>query len=103
MSTVIDGEYEVTVHEPYDGREGMTEVDDAIALTPEEFAAKSAKDRDVILFTLLRESVGLARELQDKVDEYERKAIELATPEGMQQLTQKFMGGLGGGMLGGLF
>jgi hypothetical protein len=73
------------------------------ALSPVDFGRLSAKDRDVALFVMLRTQAGQLQLLTDKVAEYERKGAELMSPEGMNELTSKFLGGMGGGLMKGLF
>jgi hypothetical protein len=74
----------------------------AYELTLGEFEAMNAKQRETILFALLREQAATIRSLDMRVDLYEAKFKELATPEGMQELTNKFLGGMGGGGMGNL-
>ena len=76
-------------------------VDEIMALSSEDFAGNTAKDRDVILFTLMRDMAGEVRALADKVQEIEDKARAMASPEGVKELTDKFLGGMGGGMFSG--
>jgi len=95
-----------------DGQEVMTALneemqvisdltEEAYSLSPQDFAAKKVVERDLVLFLLLRDMAGEMRALKFKVEEYEQKAKELGTPEGIQALTDKFLGGSGfGGMLG---
>lgn len=97
-----DTEVTVTVHEPYDGGAAPTFVDECLALDSDEFASKTAKERDVILFTLVRDMAGEVRSLADKVEQAETNLKEMVSPEGLQALTERLMGGLGGGLLGGL-
>jgi hypothetical protein len=78
----------------------------AYSLTSEQFAALKVADRDTAIFLLVREMAASIKSLEMRIDEYEAKAKELATPEGIAQITDKFLGGMGGGMggmLGGMF
>jgi hypothetical protein len=74
-------------------------------LTVEQFQALKVADRDAVLFALLREVAESQRALEMRLDLYEAKLKELGSPQGMQELTQKFLGSGGGilGSLGGMF
>jgi hypothetical protein len=107
MSTdidVIDAESEVLPESDIDRAfEAYNKaIEDAYCMSPEDFAAKSAKDRDVVLFLLMRDMAGEVRALNFKVREFEEKAVAMASPEGIKELTDKFLGGMGGGMFKGL-
>lgn len=76
----------------------------AYELPLDDFRAMKVADRDTLLFALLREQVATIRMLNLRIDEYEAKAKEMATPEGIQELMNKFLGGgMPGGLMGGLF
>ncbi len=75
-------------------------INEYLALDPEEFGGMSAKVRDIILFSMLRETLGEVRALADKVQGYEDKAMQYATPEGRAKLMEMVMGQFSGGMLG---
>ena len=74
----------------------------AYALTPSEFLSLKVADRDLAVFLLLREIAGTVRSLELRINEYEKKGQELASPEGLQKVMDKFIGGNSGlgGMLG---
>lgn len=74
----------------------------AYRLSADEFSALKAADKTLTLFLLLRDLAGEMRALKFKVEGYEEKGKALATPEGMQELMGKFLGGDDkGGPLGG--
>lgn len=102
MTSEIEATETVTVsdYEEFSRLQEMT--DEAYALTPEEFMRLKVADRDVILFLLMRELAGTVRSLAMKVDEYEAKAKELATPEGISEVVNKFLGSGNMGGMGGL-
>lgn len=87
----------------------------AMGLTIEEFSAYSVKDRDAVLFILLKETATNFAYLNDRVSACETEvrmavkqmadAVEKYTsPEGLQELVEKFTSGGGfGGLLGGMF
>jgi len=85
----------------YDPNDEFDEVEAALTLSVEEFTAKKALDRDVVLFTLLRATLGELRSVTYRVDEFEEKVRSTFTPDGMSQLMESFMGGSGmGGLMG---
>jgi len=73
----------------------------AYTMDPDKFTALKVADRDLVLFLMLREMAATVRRLDMRVDEFEEKAKGMFSPEGIQELTEKFLGG--GGMFGGLF
>jgi hypothetical protein len=77
------------------------QLDAAYSLSPEQFLALKVAERDLCLFLLLREVGGTLRSMELRFNELEEKAKELGTPEGVQELMSKFLGGMGGGGLGG--
>lgn len=87
--------------EEYEPSDEPSEFDLALALTEDEFAAMTVKQQNKVIFTLLRDMAGEVRALADKAQSLEDRATAMATPEGMQELVQNFMGNIGGG-LGGL-
>lgn len=105
MTAEIEAQETVIDLEEFSRLQSMT--DDVYALTPEEFASMKVVDRDVAMFLLMRELSGTVRALAMKVDEYEAKAKELATPEGISEVVNKFLGsgGMGGmgSLMGGMF
>jgi len=71
---------------------------EAFSLTPEAFLALKVGVRDVTIFLLLREIAATVSSLEARINEYEEKAKELGTPEGMQSLMDRFLGGSSGGI-----
>ena len=84
----------------------LTQTANEISLT--DFAKMKVADRDVLLFALLREVTASQLALELKLMEYEQKARDLMSPEGVEEIKQKVFealgfGGNGGGMFGGMF
>jgi hypothetical protein len=80
-----------------------TEVPDVeryLAFDAEDFGALTAKQRDIILFTLLKDALGETRWLNSRLNEYEEKAQLLMSEEGLSVLMQKVMGSGLMGMFG---
>jgi len=100
MSEIIDGEAMEVPPSPEQAIYAKL-VDDAYAMSTSDFAGKTAKEREVILFVLLRELTGEFRLLNNEVREVKDRAAELLSPEGLSQTAEKFLGGGGmGGLLG---
>jgi len=78
----------------------QAEVDLLFRMSPVEFGAESARNRDVILFIMLREMAGEVRSLVTRVDEWEAQAKSIMGPDGL--LGGMMNGGMGG-LMKGLF
>lgn len=96
----------------YAAIEAAVKVQERITSTsPEEFAAQSAKDRDVTLFLLMRENAAqlstlnfAVGDLVRRINAYEEMARTAMEPENLQALISKLTGGLlGGDMFKGMF
>jgi len=80
----------------------MSEVDAAYAMLPDDFMKLTPKQRERVLFILAREQAGQVRLLLFKVEEWESKLNATLSPEGVKELSAKFLDNFGGGMLKGL-
>lgn len=102
----IDDDETVSDQVPYDVRaaelQAMQELlNEAFAMTVADFRAKTAKDQNVLLFLMLRSQAGQLQVvghqtmyLVNKLAEFEEKAKAMVTPEGIAEMTTKFMGGM---------
>jgi len=99
-----EGTESVVVNPEAEAVNDLTEA--AYRLSAEEFTALKAADKTLTLFLLLRDLAGEMRALKFKVEQYEEKGKALASPEGMQELMGKFLGGgddgKGGSPFGGI-
>jgi hypothetical protein len=80
----------------------QSDVERYMAMEPEVFGALAVKQRDIVLFVLLAETLGEMRSLADLVRGYEAKALAfgdtLKSPDGLSALMSKLP--IGGGLMG---
>lgn len=97
MSTIDLDADAVTVSEEIPEENPIQAMTDAAyAMSAEDFNTLKAADKMLTLFLLLRDQAAEIRALGFKVGEYEEKAKELATPEGLQRAMASFMGASNG-------
>ncbi len=110
MTDVVDAEIVGTVTDAeadaaWERSTALTDAERYLAMDPEDFGALAAKQRDIVLFVLLKDALGETRALTDELNQAKDKIKELMSPEGLSALIEEFTGG--GGPLallkGGLF
>jgi len=87
-------------------QEALTQM--AYTLSFGDFEKMKVAQRDVLLFALIRELAASQQVLEMKIAEYEQKARDLMSPEGLEEVKKKIFdtlgfGGGAGGMFGGMF
>jgi hypothetical protein len=84
-----------------------TITDMAYTMTFDDFEKLKVAQRDVLLFALVRELAASQKVLEQKVLEFEQKARDLMSPEGIEEAKKKIFEAIGfggdGGMFGGMF
>jgi hypothetical protein len=99
MPDTIDAEIVTVTDEEadaaWDRSTALTDAERYLAMDPEDFGALAAKQRDIVLFVLLKDVLGEIRVVNDEIQTAKDKVKELASPEGIAALIEEFTGGGG--------